>query len=186
GYAIIRNGRILTIVATESVKTGDTPIEAYKYPDTVEKGDEIVTEIIPVRYANVTQLINNLQILLPMSATLTANESANSLILVATRTDVARMLKIIGALDTSIASVSGIKVFPLRYGDAKDLATLITQLFGTQTAGQGGGGGGGGGFRNQLFNMFRGGGGGVGGPGGGFGGPGGGGGGGGGAGQATG
>jgi len=39
------------------------------------------------------------------------------------------MLKIINALDLSIASVSSIKVIPLKYADAKDTATLITQLF---------------------------------------------------------
>jgi len=166
GYAVIRNGRILTIISMETAKTGDIPIEAYKYPDKIEKSGEVVAEIIPVRYANVNQLVNNLQLLLPLSATLTANESANSLILVATRTDVARMLKIISALDTSIASVSSIKVFPLRHEDAKDLATLITQLFSPPNSNQTGGGGGGQ-FRSQLFNMFRGGGGGPGGGGGG-------------------
>jgi type II secretory pathway component GspD/PulD (secretin) len=174
-YSLIRSGRILTIVDAEGAKNR-TPIEAYKYPNTVENSDEVVTEIIPVRYANVTQLINNLQILLPTSATLSANESANSLILVATKTDVRRMLEIITALDTSIASVSSIRVFLLRYEDAKDLATLVTQLFSAQSSNQGSGGGGGG-FRGNLFNMFRGG----GGPGGFGGGPGGGGGGGGGA-----
>jgi len=90
---------------------------------------------------------------------------------VATKTDVARMLKIISALDTSIASVSSIKVFLLRYADSKELATLVTQLFSPANSNQGGGGGGGGGpggaFRSQLFNMFRGGGGGPGGGGGG-------------------
>ncbi len=73
----------------------------------------MVTQIIPVKYANVTQLVPNLELLLPTTATLSANESANSLILVATKTDIKRMLKIISALDTSIASVSSIRVIPL-------------------------------------------------------------------------
>src|SRR5258708_21720657 len=69
------------------------------------------------------------------------------------------MLKIVSTLDTSIASVSSIKVFPLRYADAKDLATVIQQLF-TQPASQNAAGN----ARAQLFNMMRGG---FGGPGGG-------------------
>jgi len=168
GYTLVRTGRILTIKPLEDAKY-HTPIDIAKYPNNITDSDEMVTEIIPVRYANVTQLINNLQILLPTSATLSANESANSLILVATRTDVRRMLDIISALDTSIASISSIRVFLLRYEDAKDLATLVTQLFSPQSSNQGGGGGGGG-MRGNLFNMFRS----AGGPGG-FGGPGGGG-----------
>jgi general secretion pathway protein D len=118
------------------------------------KSDEVVTQIIPVRYASATQLMNNLQVLLPTSATLSANESANSLILVATKTDIRRMLKIIRALDTSIASISSIKVFQLRFADAKALATTIQQLFAPQTTG---GGGNQNNARQQFFNMMRGG-----------------------------
>ena len=98
----------------------------------------MVTQIIPVKYASVSQLVPNLELLLPTTATLSANESANSLILVATKTDIKRMLKIINALDTSIASVSSIRVIPLKYADAKDTATLITSLFASQGGSQGG------------------------------------------------
>src|ERR1035437_2418396 len=103
GCAVIRNGRILTIVAQDMAKTRETPIVSGNDPDQVEKGDEVVTQIIPVKYATVSQLVPNLELLLPTTATLSANESANSLILVATKTDIKRMLKIITALDTSIA-----------------------------------------------------------------------------------
>jgi hypothetical protein len=86
------------------------------------------------------------------------------------------MLKIVDALDTSIASVSSIRVIPLKYADAKDTATLITTLFTPQSGGQGGGGTSGGFGRGNLFRMLGGGGGfgGPGGPGGFGGGPGGG------------
>ena len=138
GCAVIRNGRILTIVAQDTVKISDTPIDVGGNADDVEKGDEVVTQIIPVKYASVSQLVPNLELLLPTTATLSANESANTLILVATKTDIKRMLKIINALDTSIASVSSIRVIPLKYADAKDTATLITTLFAPPTGGQGG------------------------------------------------
>ena len=169
GCAVIRNGRILTIVAQDTAKTRDLPVDVGNNPEDVEKSDEVVTQIIPVRYASVTQLVPNLELLLPTTATLSANESANTLILVATKTDIKRMLKIVDALDTSIASVSSIRVIPLKYADAKDTATLITSLFSSQGGSQGGSGGGG---RGNLFSMITGGGGFGGGPfgGGGFGG----------------
>jgi type II secretory pathway component GspD/PulD (secretin) len=176
GYAVAKNGRILTIVAQDSAKTSDLQVISGNNPDEAERGDDMVTQIIPVRYASVSQLVPNLELLLPTTATLSANESANSLILVATRTDIKRMLKIINALDTSIASVSSIRVIPLKYADAKDTATLITSLFTPQSSGQGGNAGGGGG-RANLFSMIAGGGFGGGGFGGRGGGPGGGGGG---------
>lgn len=151
GYAVTRDGRILTIVSLESAKTSDLDIlQGEKWQD-LEKGAEVVTQIIPVRYANASQLMNNLQMLLPLTATVSVNESANTLILVATKTDIRRMLRIVSILDTSIASVSSIKVFPLRYADAKDLATVIQQLF-TTPANQNAGGGN---ARAQFFNMMR-------------------------------
>jgi hypothetical protein len=73
--------------------------------------------------------VNNLQPLLSASASLSVNEGANALVLVATKTDVRRMLRIISALDSSIARVSSIKVFPLHYADADGLAPVVQQLF---------------------------------------------------------
>lgn len=160
GYAVVRNGRILTILAMDTAKTSsELPVVVGSEPDAVDNSDEIETRIIPVRYATASQLVPNLELLLPSNATLTANESANTLILVATKSDIKRMLKIVQALDTSIASVSTIKVRPLLYADAKDTATLITQIFApssnqnnnTQPGGRGGFPGGGGGGPGGFF-----------------------------------
>lgn len=149
GYAVIRNGRILNIVALDTAKTADLEVVSGANPEEVERSDEIVTQIIPVRHASAAQLMNNLQVLLPTTATLTVNESANSLVLVATKTDIRRMLRIVSALDTSIASVSSIRVFPLRYADARQLSSVIQQLFAPQVSLPGMPGG-----RGQFFNMF--------------------------------
>jgi general secretion pathway protein D len=158
GYAVLREGRILTVTSLETAKTSDLEVTSGNDPEQVQKSDEVVTQIIPVRYANAAQLINNLQVLLPSNASLSANESANSLILVATKTDIRRMLHIISALDSSIASVSSIRVFALRYAAARQLATVIQQLFpsqgSSQNAGQNARGMNG---RGQFFDMAGGG-----------------------------
>jgi hypothetical protein len=136
GCAITRRGRILTVVELDHVKTSDLEVVIGNDPEAVAKSGEMVTQIIAVRYASVSQLVNNLQPLLPSSASLSVNESANTLILVASRTDVRRVLKIISALDNAIARVSSIKVFPLQYADATELATVVQQLFPTTTGNQ--------------------------------------------------
>jgi type II secretory pathway component GspD/PulD (secretin) len=136
GCIVTRKGRILTVTRLDRDRTSDLEIVTGNDPEAVARSDEAVTQIIPVRYANVSQLVKNLQPLLPASALLSANESANALILVATGTDVRRMLKIISALDNAIARVSSIKVFPLQHADAKELATVVQQLLGDQVAGQ--------------------------------------------------
>jgi type II secretory pathway component GspD/PulD (secretin) len=149
GYAVIRQGRILTVVSLDRAKTADLEVVTGNDPDAVAKSDEMVTQIIPVRFANVGQLVNNLGPLLPASTSLSANESANALILVSTRTDVRRMLQIIAALDSSIARISSIKVFPLLYADAGELATVVQQLFASEPTGQSASG------RNAVQQFFN-------------------------------
>jgi general secretion pathway protein D len=163
--AAIRNNRTLTIVGLEEAKTKNIPVRAGNKPDEIPRSDQMVTQIIPVQHANAVQLVQNLQTLLPSYATLSANESGNALVLTGTQTDAHRFAEIVQALDTSISSISSIRVFPLNYADAKELATAIKELFEPpqQSAND---------RRTQFFNRFFGGGGGPGGggPGGFFGG----------------
>jgi type II secretory pathway component GspD/PulD (secretin) len=78
----------------------------------------------------------------------TANESGNALVLTASQTDVRRMVEIVKALDDSISGTSSIRVFPLRYADAKELANAVKELFQPPTQqGQGGN-------RGGFFNPF--------------------------------
>jgi type II secretory pathway component GspD/PulD (secretin) len=136
GSTVIRNGRVLTIASLDRAKTADLDIITGNDPDTVEKSDAVVTQIIPIRYADASKIVNNLQPLLPASASLSVNASANALILVEHKTAIHRMLRIISALDTASARFSSIKVFPLRYADAKELATTVQQMFATPGASQ--------------------------------------------------
>src|SRR6185295_18838057 len=68
GYAIIRNDRKLRIVPREDARTQDIPVKSGNDPLDIPKTDEMVTQVIPVRHANATQLIQNLQGLLPSYA----------------------------------------------------------------------------------------------------------------------
>ena len=82
GYAAIRNGRILKIVDRKVAKQRNIPVVPTiptNGPAAMPISDEMVTQIVPIRYANATQMIKDLQQLLPDYATLTANESAKRL-----------------------------------------------------------------------------------------------------------
>src|SRR6267154_45380 len=165
GYAAIRNGRTLTIMSRDDAKKRNIPVMPGSNPEAIPKTDEMVTQIIPVRYANVSQLVKDLEPLKPAYATLTANDSANALVLTDTRANVRRMVEIVNALDTSVSSVSTVRVFPLKYADAKDLANAVKELFQAPTTNQQQGNN-----ARQFFRGFGGGGGGGGGQGGGQGG----------------
>ena len=155
-YAAIQNGRTLTIVSLEDAKKRNIPVKTGNNPDAIPKTDDMITQIIPVRYANALQMTKDLQPLLPAHANLTANESGNALVLTATQSDIRRMVEIVQALDTFISSISTIRVFPLQYADAKELATAVKELFEPPQQNNNE-------RRNRFFNRFRG----EGGPGGG-------------------
>ena len=146
GYGLVRTGRVLSVVRLEDARTADLEVEVGNEPGAVAATSELVTQVIPVRYANASQLVSNLQPLLPSSASLSVNDSANTLLLVATKSEIRRVLKIVNALDTSVATVSTLKVFPLRHADAKQLATSIQQLFSPQGSDQNSS------LRAQLFS----------------------------------
>lgn len=146
GLTAMRNGRTLTIVSKESAKRRDIPVKTGNDPDAIPKNEELVTQIIPIHFITATQLVQNLQPLLPTGSEMTANEAGNALVLTDTQTSIKRMTEIIRALDTSMAGATTIKVFPLRYADAKELATLVKELFPAQTGTGGNNNRGGGGF----------------------------------------
>lgn len=168
GYIAIRNGRILKIVSRKDAQKRDLPVLTGSDPSKIPRNEEMVTQILPVRYAEAAKLVDNLRPLLAENANITANESSNTILMTDTQANIRRIAQIIQAIDVSFSSKSTIQVYPLRFADAKELATVITQLFATNTTGtQGGRGGGGRGFGGFGF-------GGRGGPGGPGGGPGGG------------
>ena len=162
GYTAIRNGRILKIVSRSDVQKRDLPVMAGSDPTQIPRKDQVVTQILPVRYLEAAKLVENLRPLLPADATISANESSNAILLGDTQTNIHRIAEIIRALDTSVSSISTIHVYPLQYADSKQLANVLTQLFATDATARTGnqqGGRGRGGF-GGFSAMFGGGGGG--------------------------
>ena len=167
GYAAIQQGRILKIVPIDRAKHANIPVRSGSDPTKIEPTDELITQVIPLRYANATQLKTDLQPLVNPEADFTANASSNALVITDTAANIRRIVEIVSALDTHLADSTEVKVFQLQYADAASTAKMINDLFSDQSSGgnnnnrgPGGGGGGQGGFRPGGFG---------GGPGGGFG-----------------
>jgi type II secretory pathway component GspD/PulD (secretin) len=137
-YVALRSGRILKIVNRADAQKLDLPVITGADPAQIPQKDNVVTQILPVRYADVSKLIDNLRPLLSDNAAISANDSSNAIILTDTQANVRRIAEIISALDTSISGVSTMRVFPLRYADAKELADVLTQLFQSSNSSSGG------------------------------------------------
>jgi general secretion pathway protein D len=127
--AAVRTGRTLRVVTLTKAKTMNLPVTSGNDPKTVMPGDDMVTHIIPIRYADAVNLKKNLQSLLPEYATMEANQEGNALIITDTTANIRRLIEIVQALDTHMAGVAEIMVFHLTLADAASTAELINKIF---------------------------------------------------------
>ena len=129
GFAAIRNGRTLTIVARDEAKTQSIPVFVGADPSTIPITDQIVTQIIPVRYVEVAQLVKDLQPLVSTQTTMTANDSGNEIVITDTQANIHKVAEIIKAIDAGAEDVTVMRVFKLNYADPSEMADLLQNLF---------------------------------------------------------
>ena len=167
GLAAIRNGKTLTIVNKDEAKTQNIPVNQGGDPDKIPLTDKVVTQIIPVRFVEVAQLVKDLQPLVSTQTTMTADEAGNSIVITDTQANIHKVAEIIRAIDMSAEDFTVLKVFRLSNADPTETADLLTSLFPDDSRSGSGSSqspfAGGGGFRSRFFGGFGGGGGGGGG-----------------------
>jgi len=129
GYAAIRTGRTLKIVMLSEAKEHSIAVRSGNDPEQIEPTDEMITQVIPIRFADAVKLRDDISSLVPSYAAMSANASSNSLILTDTGANVRRIVEIVRALDTHMAAIAEVKVFTLQYADATAVARLINEVF---------------------------------------------------------
>ena len=129
GFAAVRVGRTLKIVELSKAKQQSIPVFRGNDAQEIEPTDEIITQIIPIRYAVAKKIVENISTLLPTYADVSANETSNALIVTDTAANIRRIIQIVNALDTSVQAEAQVRVFHLQYADAQDTARLIEDVF---------------------------------------------------------
>ena len=149
GYSASVQGRSLIVSSKDEAKKKNIPIRTGNDPQEIPMNAELVMQIIPLRRIDATQAARDLATLIPGSATLTANQDSNSLVVTDTNINIRHIVEIVSALDTSADTVSTMKMFQLKNADPVEMAQLITNIFSSPSQGQGanaGRGGASGGF----------------------------------------
>ncbi|PAW65618.1 MAG: hypothetical protein B9S34_10390 [Opitutia bacterium Tous-C1TDCM] len=135
GYTATLKGRTLTVASKEEARKKNIPIRTGNDPREIPDNAEMVMQIIPLERIDASQAAADLATLLPSSATITANQDSNSLVVTDTQSNIRHIVELISALDGSAGSVGAMKVFQLKNADPAEMAALITNLFGTPTTG---------------------------------------------------
>ena len=136
GYSASVQGRSLIVSSKDDAKKKNIPIRTGNDPQEIPMNAELVMQIIPLRRIDATQAARDLATLIPGSATLTANQDSNSLVVTDTNINVRHIVEIVSALDTSADTVSTMKMFKLTNADPVEMAQLITNIFSTPGQGQ--------------------------------------------------
>jgi general secretion pathway protein D len=129
GFAAVQTGRTLRIVALADAKRMSVPVRSGADPAGIEPNDVVITQVIPLKFADATQVRTDLESLISSTADFSANASSNALIMTDTGANVRRIVEIVQALDTHMAAIAEVRVFPLTYAEAQDAADLINEIF---------------------------------------------------------
>ena len=167
GYAAIRDGRTLTIVNKDDAKTRNIPVKVDADPKNIPNNDEIVTQIIPIRFVEAEQLTKDLSPFVAAQATIVANTAGNSIVITDTQSNIRHLAEIIRAIDNSAEAETEIRVFHLKFANPTDVAAELGSIFPSSSSGNstqsptrfaGGGAGGPGGFFQRMMGGGQGGG----------------------------
>ena len=128
GFTAVKSGNIYKIVRVEGARERAVPTVIGDVPMDTRNPDEIITQIVPVRYASVNDLGVLLRPFVSSRGTLVANRETNVLIITDAASNIRRVLDIVKLVDVQV-SLDELQIFPISFADAGEVATILNQLF---------------------------------------------------------
>ena len=124
GYAAVPSGNVIKIIPImDSRGESSDQLTPLNVPP---RGDDLMVQVIPVRYGSAEQLVPVLRSLMPQWSTVSAYAPSNMLILTGRASNMRQLASIISQVDNS--SVNGIDIVPLHYALAMDVANTLKDL----------------------------------------------------------
>ena len=128
GVTAVRSGNLYKIVPVEGARERAVPTIVGATADATRTGDEIITQIVPIRFAPVNDLGTLLRPLISSKGTLIANRETGVLIITDSASNISRLLDIIRLVDIEVA-IDELQIIPLQYADAAEMSNILNQLF---------------------------------------------------------
>jgi general secretion pathway protein D len=128
GFTAVKSGNLYKIVRVEGARERAVPTIIGEVPIEGRAPDEIITQIVPVRYASVNDLGVLLRPFVSSRGTLVANRETNVLVITDAASNIRRVLDIIKLVDVQV-SLDELQIIPVSFADATEVATILNQLF---------------------------------------------------------
>jgi general secretion pathway protein D len=130
GYTTVPAGKVIKIVP--SVEARQKSVELRKAPLFVPRADDrIITQIIPLLYAEAQEVRKLLAPLVSKQGVIIAYDPTDSLIITDYQSNIQRLLHIVDEIDVEFQDAT-ITVVPLEYASSESLATTISGLLETR------------------------------------------------------
>jgi general secretion pathway protein D len=123
GFSVVESGGLLKVVPEADAKLQAGTVSVGEPP---LRGDQVITQIFPLRYENPNNLVAVLRPLISANNTINAAPGSNSLVITDYADNLRRLSQIVAALDQP--SGTDIEIVPLQHAVAADLAPLVQRL----------------------------------------------------------
>jgi general secretion pathway protein D len=130
GYSVVEEGGVIKVVPEADAKTHSVPVSKSRGQ---LRGERLITHVFHIRNESATQLLGVVKPLISPNNAVTAYASNNTLIVTDYADNVARIAKIIDALDVPQGDIV---VIPLKHSAAQDLAPVINRLMSESSGAQ--------------------------------------------------
>ncbi len=139
GFATVKSGEITKIVPAPDARTKN--IKTRLEEESGVTGDVVVTQIIPLRYADPEEIKNLFTPLISKNSIIQAYDPTNTLIVTDVQSNIQRLIRILKTIDVTGVGQQ-IAIIPLENASASKLTTLLQVIFQGPKGGKVGRGGG--------------------------------------------
>ena len=128
GYTTVPAGRVIKIIPSKEAKHRDVETRTGRELTAVEKEDKIITQLVPLEFADVNEIKKLFAPLISKNSSVVAYPATNTLILTDMSSNVHRLIRIIKEIDVP-GSAEKITVVSLEYASAQTLSGELLSLF---------------------------------------------------------
>ena len=133
GYAAVPAGEIIKIISSPDARTKN--IKTRLQEEAGATGDSVVTQIIPLRYADPEEIKRLFTPLVSKNSVILSYAATNTLIITDVQSNINRLLHILRAIDITGVGQQ-IAIIPVEYADASKLVNLLNSIFRTTRRGK--------------------------------------------------
>jgi general secretion pathway protein D len=131
GFATVPSGSIIKIVPMVEARSKD--IETKLREESINPDDRVVTQLIPLKYANPEEIKTVLGPFISKNSIIVSYAPTGMLIITDVLSNIKRLLEIIDVIDVE-GTGEVISVIPLEHSGAQSMAKSLTSVFKTTTA----------------------------------------------------